>query len=58
MTRQYRNDEWVLEDELGLGRAGDEVARMLLEVDPRNVERLCLSTLSAKGPGPSNPSDK
>jgi hypothetical protein len=31
---RYRNDTWSLEDGLGLGRAGDRVARMALEVDP------------------------
>ena len=31
---RYRNDTWSLEDGLGLGRAGDQVARMALEVDP------------------------
>jgi hypothetical protein len=30
----YRNDLWTLDDRLGLGRAGDEVARMVLEVEP------------------------
>lgn len=29
----YRNDTWTLDDGLGLGRAGDQVARMALEVD-------------------------
>ncbi len=27
----YRNDTWSLEDGFGLGRAGDQVARMALE---------------------------
>jgi hypothetical protein len=31
---RYRNDTWSLEDGFGLGRAGDQVARMALEVDP------------------------
>lgn len=30
----YRNDTWTLDDGLGLGRAGDQVARLVLEVDP------------------------
>jgi hypothetical protein len=30
----YINDQWVHEDSLGLGRAGDSVARMALEVSP------------------------
>lgn len=30
----YINDEWALEDTLGLGRAGDALARMTLEVEP------------------------
>lgn len=33
-TPYYRNDTWALEDGFGLGRAGDQVARMALEVDP------------------------
>ncbi|ESQ08138.1 MAG TPA: hypothetical protein DDY14_03815 [Chromatiaceae bacterium] len=30
----YRNDVWSLDDDFGLGAAGDQVARMALEVDP------------------------
>ncbi|WP_295448321.1 P-loop NTPase fold protein [uncultured Thiodictyon sp.] len=30
----YRNDAWSLADDFGLGAAGDQVARMALEVDP------------------------
>ncbi|WP_200382203.1 KAP family P-loop NTPase fold protein [Thiococcus pfennigii] len=30
----YRNDVWTLDDGFGLGRAGDQVARMALEVEP------------------------
>jgi len=32
--KHYRNDTWTLDDGLGLGRAGDQVARMVLEVEP------------------------
>jgi hypothetical protein len=31
--KHYRNDTWTLDDGLGLGRAGDQVTRMVLEVD-------------------------
>lgn len=31
---RYRNDQWTLSDDLGMGRAGDQVARMALEVEP------------------------
>jgi len=34
MTAHYRNDLWTLGDGFGLERAGDQVARMALEVDP------------------------
>jgi hypothetical protein len=30
----YRNDLWSLDDDFGLGAAGDQVARMALQVDP------------------------
>nr|VFK47295.1 MAG: KAP family P-loop domain-containing protein [Candidatus Kentron sp. TC] len=30
----YRNDLWTLEDDFSLGRAGDQAARMALEVEP------------------------
>ena len=30
----YINDQWVLGDDLGMGRAGDALARMTLEVSP------------------------
>nr|VFJ47453.1 MAG: KAP family P-loop domain-containing protein [Candidatus Kentron sp. FW] len=30
----YRNDLWTLDDDFSLGRAGDQVARMALEVEP------------------------
>ncbi len=30
----YVNDQWVLVDKLGMGRAGDTLARMVLEVTP------------------------
>lgn len=33
-TPYYRNDVWTLDDAFGLGRAGDQVARMALEVEP------------------------
>nr|VFK12539.1 MAG: KAP family P-loop domain-containing protein [Candidatus Kentron sp. LPFa] len=33
-TPLYRNDLWTLEDDFSLGRAGDQVARMALEVEP------------------------
>lgn len=33
-ARLYRNDVWSLDDDFGLGAAGDQVARMALEVDP------------------------
>jgi len=31
---RYRNDLWTLDDGFSLGRAGDQVARMALEVEP------------------------
>ncbi len=31
---QWQNDQWTLDDTLGLGRVGDQVARMILEVKP------------------------
>ncbi|VFM97969.1 MAG: KAP family P-loop domain-containing protein [Candidatus Kentron sp. G] len=34
MASYYRNDLWTLNDEFGLGRVGDQVARMALEADP------------------------
>lgn len=34
MKASYINDQWVQQDSLGLGRAGDSVARMALEVSP------------------------
>lgn len=34
MKASYINDQWVHQDGLGLGRAGDSVARMALEVSP------------------------
>lgn len=34
MPATYINDQWVQQDQLGLGRAGDELARMSLEVNP------------------------
>ncbi len=34
MTRNYLNDQWVLDDRLGLGAAGDQVARMAMQVAP------------------------
>jgi hypothetical protein len=30
----YQNDQWTLKDNLGLGNVGDQIARMILEVDP------------------------
>ena len=30
----YRNDTWTLDDVFGIGRVGDQVARMALEVEP------------------------
>nr|VFK80340.1 MAG: KAP family P-loop domain-containing protein [Candidatus Kentron sp. SD] len=33
-TPIYRNDLWTLDDDFALGRAGDQVARMALEVAP------------------------
>lgn len=33
-TPFYRNNVWTLGDDFGLGRAGDQVARMALEVEP------------------------
>ncbi|GAB6142154.1 hypothetical protein JCM14076_28830 [Methylosoma difficile] len=34
MAANYINDQWVQEDSLGLGRGGDAVAKMSLEVSP------------------------
>lgn len=34
MDATYRNDHWTLKDELALGGAGDQLARMVLEVEP------------------------
>jgi hypothetical protein len=34
VSRTYLNDQWVLDDRLGLGVAGDQVARMALQVAP------------------------
>jgi hypothetical protein len=34
MEASYINDQWVLRDDLGMGRAGDVLARMALEVEP------------------------
>ncbi|WP_245006528.1 hypothetical protein [Methylomonas koyamae] len=44
MPATYINDQWVQQDQLGLGRAGDELARMSLEVN-----RLSPSGLPANG---------
>ncbi len=33
-TTIYNNDQWVLDDQLGLGRSADEIARMALLVRP------------------------
>nr|VFK15954.1 MAG: Predicted P-loop ATPase, KAP-like [Candidatus Kentron sp. LFY] len=33
-TPRYRNDLWTLDDGFSLGRVGDQVARMALEVEP------------------------
>lgn len=32
--KHYQNDQWTLNDNLGLGRVGDQLARMILEVTP------------------------
>ncbi|MCI5124822.1 MAG: hypothetical protein D3925_10165, partial [Candidatus Electrothrix sp. AR5] len=31
---QYYNDTWTLDDNFGMGRAGDQVARIALEAEP------------------------
>ena len=34
MNSKYLNDQWTLEDDLGIAGTGDLLARMVLEVQP------------------------